>query len=382
MKRKLKSSMALGLSAALMLTSLAGCSVKSTKEDDSASAASSAAAGESAGEEASVSETTADGTVEKATEGSITVYTAFEDDQIDKYLESFKEQYPDIDVEVIRESTGTLIAKVIAEKDNPVADVIWGTSASVLLQLEPYGLIQGYKPEGTDQLDPRFYDSTSEEPLWTGCDVYETAFLVNTQVCEEAGVEVPQSFEDLIDPCYEGMIVMPDPTSSGTGMLSVNGILQIMGEEDGWEYLEALNKNISCYTTSGSKPAKMAAAGECGIGISFGYRCAQLLAEGNPVEVVFPSEGCGWDVEANCLIAKDTINPAAYTFLDWAISDAAMEEYATEYPITGRGIIGDIPEGYSDTPLENLCDLDLAQAAADRDSIIEKFTPLLSGNVE
>lgn len=320
-----------------------------------------------------------EGEVTKATEGSLVVYTAFEDDQIDKYLESFYEQYPDIDLEVIRESTGTLIAKVIAEKDNPVADVIWGTSASVLLQLEPYDLLKGYNPEGIELLDPKFYDSESEEALWTGCDVYETAFLVNTQVCEDEGIPVPTSFADLLDPCYEGQIVMPDPTSSGTGMLSVNGILQIMGEEEGWNYMEELNKNIASYTTSGSKPAKMAAAGECAIGISFGYRCATLLAEGNPVEVVFPSEGCGWDVEANCLINKEEISPAAYTFLDWAISDVAMEKYATEYPITGRGVIGDIPEGYSDTPLENLCDLDLAQAALDRDAIIEKFTPFLSG---
>ena len=316
---------------------------------------------------------------EKATEGSLTIYTAFEDDQIDKYLASFYEKYTDIKVDVIRESTGTLIAKVIAEKDNPVADVIWGTSASVLLQLEPYDLIKGYTPEGADKLDPKFWDSDSDAALWTGCDVYETAFAVNTDVCEEAGVPVPTSFADLTDPQYEGMIIMPDPTSSGTGMLSVNGILQIMGEEEGWNYLNELNKNILNYTTSGSKPAKMAAAGECGIGISFGYRCSTLLQEGNPIEVVFPSEGCGWDVEANCLINKEEINPAAYTFLDWAISDEAMEEYATEYPITGRGVIGDIPEGYSKTPLENLCDLDLAKAAQDRDAIIEKFTPLLAG---
>lgn len=373
MKRKMKSYATLIMSAALALTTFTGCSVKSTKTDETAQGTSSAATS------AAAESTGTDGEVVKATEGSITVYTAFEDDQIDKYIASFKELYPDINVDVIRESTGTLVAKVIAEKDNPVADVIWGTSASVLLQLEPYGIIKGYRPEGTDLLDPKFYDSKDEEPLWTGCDVYETAFLVNTQACEEAGVPIPKSFEDLIDPCYEGMIVMPDPTSSGTGMLTVNGILQIMGEEKGWEYMEALNKNIANYTTSGSKPAKMAAAGECGIGISFGYRCATLLAEGYPVEVVFPTEGCGWDVEANCLIAKDTINPAAYTFLDWAISDVAMEKYATEYPITGRGVIGDIPEGYSETPLENLCDLDLAQAALDRDSIIERFTPFLSG---
>lgn len=380
MKKNWRKYLSLAAVAALTASTLAGCGVKSTDTPESATASSEVVISSTSGESTDEGGTSTESEeIVKATEGSITIYTAFEDDQIEKYLASFKEQYPDIEVNVIRESTGTLVAKVIAEKDNPVADVIWGTSASVMLQLEPYGLIKGYKPEKTELLDPKFYDSDSEAPLWTGCDVYETAFLVNTQVCEKAGVPIPTSFADLLDPCYKGMIVMPDPTSSGTGMLSVNGILQIMGEEEGWAYMEKLNENIANYTTSGSKPAKMAAAGECGIGISFGYRCSTLLAEGNPVEVVFPSEGCGWDVEANCLIAKDEINPVAYTFLDWAISDVAMEKYATEYPITGRGVIGDIPVGYSDTPLENLCDLNLAKAALERDSIIERFTPFLSG---
>lgn len=369
MKKEWKKYLSLATAIALTVSALTGCGVKSTAPD------SSSAAGDTP---SSVAEEIPTELV-KATSGSLTVYTAFEDDQIDKYLTSFREKYPDIKVDVIRESTGTLIAKVIAEKDNPVADVIWGTSASVMLQLDPYGLIKPYKPENVELLDKKFYDSTSETPLWTGCDVLETAFLVNTKVCEEAGVPIPTGFADLLDPCYKDMIVMPDPTSSGTGMLTVNGILQIMGDEDGWNYMKSLNENIASYTTSGSKPAKMAAAGECGIGISFGYRCSTLLAEGNPVEVVFPVEGCGWDVEANCLINKAEIDPAAYTFLDWAISDEAMASYATEYPITGRGVIGSIPVGYSETPLDILCDLDLAKAALERDSIIESFTPFLSG---
>ena len=372
MKKKIKGLMSILLATSMGIALLAGCGVKKLSDDTSASGS---AVSDTA---ASESEAGSEGEIEKATSGTLTIYTAFEDDQIDKYLESFYAKYPDIKVEVIRESTGTLVAKVIAEKDAPVADVIWGTSASVLLQLEPYGLIKGYSPVGIELLDSRFYDSKNEAALWTGCDVYETAFLVNTEICAEKGIPVPHSFEELKNPVYEGLIVMPDPTSSGTGMLTVNGLLSIMGD-DAWTYMNDLNKNIAAYTTSGSKPAKMAAAGECVIGISFGYSCATLLSDGNPVEVVFPTEGCGWDVEANCLINKASVNPCAYTFLDWAISDEAMAKYATEYPITGRGIIGDIPEGYSETPLENLCDLDLSKAALDRDSIIEKFSPLLAG---
>lgn len=379
MKKRMKGMMSVLLAASMGMTLLSGCGVKKIEDVKDTSAQAETPVTETVAETTeTVSASGSSDEIVKADSGSLTIYTAFEDDQIDKYLESFYAKYPDINVEVIRESTGTLVAKVIAEKDAPVADVIWGTSASVLLQLEPYGLIKGYTPEGADLLDARFYDSTSEEALWTGCDVYETAFLVNTKLCEEMDIPVPHSFAELTDPMYEGLIVMPDPTSSGTGMLSVNGLISMMGE-DAWTYMNDLNKNIACYTTSGSKPAKMAAAGECVIGISFGYRCATLLADGNPVEVVFPSEGCGWDVEANCLINKAEINPCAYTFLDWAISDEAMAKYATEYPITGRGVISDIPEGYSETPLENLCDLDLSKAALERDSIIERFSPLLAG---
>ncbi|MBP5453381.1 MAG: extracellular solute-binding protein [Lachnospiraceae bacterium] len=369
MKRTMKRFVPILATSLIGLALLAGCGVKAISKEAEVS--------ETKIESGESSPTESDG-LKKGTEGTLTVYTAFEDDQIDKYLESFYTKYPDIKVDVIRESTGTLIAKVIAEKDAPVADVIWGTSASVLLQLEPYGLIKGYTPEKAELLDKRFYDSENADALWTGCDVYETAFLVNTELCEQNNIPIPHSLSELTDPVYEGMIVMPDPTSSGTGMLTVNGILSMMGD-GAWDYMSDLNKNIAAYTTSGSKPAKMAAAGECVIGISFGYRCATLLADGNPVEVVFPSEGCGWDVEANCLINKSEVNPCAYTFLDWAISDEAMAKYATEYPITGRGVIGEIPEGYSETPLENLCDLNLSKAALERDDIIEKFSPLLAG---
>lgn len=396
---KKKNWITLALAAAVSAGLLTGCGVKSLDETESSasSASEETAAADttevgntessdtessgSASANTSSASASASGDIEKATSGSLTVYTALEDDIIEKYLTSFYEKYPDIELNIVRDSTGTIVAKMIAEKDNPVADVVWGVAATVMLQLDPYDLIQGYTPEGSDLIDERFKDTENEEQKWTGIDVSEAAFLVNTDLCEEAGVPVPQSYEDLLDPQYKGAIVMPDPTSSGTGVLFVNGILQIMGEEDGWAYLTDLNENVVSYTTSGSKPAKMAASGECMIGISMGYRCAQLYQEGNPVEVVFPTEGSGWDVEANCLIKKDEINPVAYTFLDWAISDEAMAAYSTEYPITSRGVIGELPEGYSKTPMENLCELDLVQAATDRDSILDQFSAFLVDKV-
>lgn len=371
--KKRKMYLSLLLTMGMITACFSGCGVKSTSETDGSASKTTS--------DSSSEEMTGDGAVEKGTSGTLTVYTALEDDVIQGYLQSFYEQYPDIELNIVRDSTGTIIAKALAEKDNPVADVIWGTAASVTLQLDSNDLIKAYTPEGADRIDEKFKGADENGELkWTGIDVPEAAFLVNKKECEAAGVPVPTSWNDLIDPQYAGMIVMPDPTSSGTGLLSVNGILQTMGEEEGWEYLEKLNENISMYTASGSKPAKMAADGECVIGLSMGYRCASLYQE-NPDDlvVVFPSEGSGWDVEANCLINKAEINPCAYTFLDWAISDEAMKAYSKEYPITGIGVIGELPEGYSDDPMSNLVEMDLAKAAEDRDAILEKFTPFLSG---
>lgn len=351
---KLKKFGVLGLVGAFLCVSAIGCVGKISDEESSTKKTSSSSEG-------------------TATSGSINVYTALEDDIINDYLTSFKEEYPDIEVNIIRDSTGVIISKLIAEKDNPVADVVWGTAVTSLLELENYDLIEPYTPKGADRLLDQFKDK--EEPLrWAGIEVPEAAMIVNTDECKRLGIEVPKSYADLIKPEYKGLITMPDPTASGTGLLIVNGMLQIMGDE-GWNYLDKLNANISSYESSGSKPAKMAASGEAVIGLSMGYRCVSLKNEGNPVEVVFPEEGSGWDVEANCLIKKDNIKEAAKTFLDWAISDEAMASYVKEYPITAIGGDGSVPEGYNQEPIKNLSDkVDLYDCAENRDKIFSEFT--------
>ena len=108
------------------------------------------------------------------------------------------------------------------------------------------------------------------------------------------------------------------------------------------------------------EPAKLAGTGEYPIGISFGYRAITEQKKGSPVEVVFPTEGSGWDVEANALIKKADMKPAAKEFLDWAITDDAMLEYKKNSPITSvKDDSGAIPEGYAKNPVDQLIKYDL-----------------------
>ena len=349
----MKKIIVMGMIALMTLGTLTGCVTKANAEEGSSTSA-------SAGDE-----------------NVINVYTALEDEQVTDYLEEFKEQNPDVTVNVTRESTGIITSKLLAEKDNPVADVVWGLSATSLLVLAQDNMLEPYEPEGADRILPEFKDS-ADVPSWVGIDAWETAFIVNKEVLKSKGIDtVPKSYEDLLDPKYKGLIAMSNPASSGTGLLTVNGILSLYGDEEGWDYLDKLHENVAVYMHSGSQPAKATAAGEYGIGISFGYRCIQSAEEvGSEIcEAVFPSEGSGWDMEANALIKKENEKEISKSFLDWAISDNVMKKYATNYPIVATGASDNIPEGYSQNPLDQLIpDMDFNKAAKNRESILESWT--------
>jgi len=302
----------------------------------------------------------------------ILVYTALEDDQIPRYLESFKKQYPDITVKIVRDSTGIVTAKLLAEKANPQADVIWGTAATSLLLCDQAGMLEGYAPKGLERVLAEFRDPRNP-PHWVGIDAWETGFCVNTIELKNKNLPMPTSFADLIMPVYRGYLVMPNPASSGTGFLTVAGVLQMMGEKKGWDYLDKLHENMALYTHSGSKPCKMAGTGEFPIGISFGYRGIVQKQKGEPVETVFPKEGSGWDLEANALVKKSAIKAGAKTFLDWAVSDGAMKEYAKSFALVTVPTGQPVPEGYPKDPRKQLIKNDFNWAAKNRDRILEEW---------
>ena len=303
----------------------------------------------------------------------IIVYTALEDDEIPKYLALFKQQHPDITVKIVRDSTGIVTAKLLAEKANPQADVVWGTAATSLMLCKQAGMLEPFAPKGLEKVKPLMRDAATP-PSWVGIKAWETGFCVNTIESEKLKLPRPESFADLTKAVYKGQISMPNPASSGTGFLTVSAVLQMMGEAQGWEYLDKLHANIARYTHSGSKPCRMAGAGEVPIGISFAYRGFMQKQKGEPVETVFPKEGSGWDVEANALIKKAAIKPAAKIFLDWAISEPVMKEYGKIYPVTAYPSGNPIPEGYPKEPEKQLAKNDFDWAAKNRERILAEWT--------
>lgn len=302
---------------------------------------------------------------------SVVVYTAIENEQIADYMKALNKTLPNLDVKMLRLSTGDISARFMAEKDNMQAEVIWGVGATNILIFKTAGLLEPYAPKGLDRIQPLFRDKATP-PAWVGIDIYMSAFCVNTEVTKKNNLPMPASWADLTKPVYKGQVVMPNPASSGTGYLSVASVLQRMGEAEGWKYLDALDKNIAEYTKSGSKPCKDAAAGERAIGVSFEYVALEMKKKGSPVEMVLPKEGSGYEMEANALTKKGAKNTAAKQFLDWAASDEAMALYAKYFAavaVAGMPVPEGLPKDISKVVYPN----DFDWSAKNRDRILAEW---------
>lgn len=300
----------------------------------------------------------------------LTIYAALEDEQVSEYILDFKELYPNIEVDIILDSHGVISSKVISEKDNPQADIIWGLSAINMIDLESKNLLEPYKPKNINVINKKFMDD-NDIPYWIGMNTTETAFIVNYQELDTLGIPIPKSYDDLLKPEYKGLITMPNPASSGTGYFTVSAILQLMGEENGWAYLEKLHENIGVYTHSGSKPSKLAGSGEYPIGISFGYRGIVQMTTGEPVKAIFPIEGSGWDLESIALVKKTTIKEESKIFMEWALSNEAMKLYAKNALVTSIETDVPVTPGYPKNKIEQLIDNDLDWASKNRSNLLK-----------
>jgi len=308
----------------------------------------------------------------KAHAETLSVYTAVEAEDLKKYAARFNEEHPDIKIKWVRDSTGIVTAKLLAEKNNPKADVVWGLAATSLMLLGSENMLQPYAPKGLDKLDPKFRDKANP-PSWTGMDAWVASICVNTVESAKYNLPTPKKWRDLMNPVYKGHIIMPNPNSSGTGFLDVSSWLQLFGEGGGWTFMDGLHQNISRYTHSGSKPCKLAASGEIPIGISFAFRGAKSKAAGAPLDIVIPEEGIGWDMEATAIIKGTKKLKAAKTLVDWSISLKANQMYNEGYAVVAIPGVAKPVKHFPANVGEKMIDNDFEWAANNRKRILTEW---------
>ena len=311
----------------------------------------------------------------------LTVYTALEPEDLSKYAARFNQDHPDVKINWVRDSTGVITARLLAEKANPQADVVMGVAASSLALLDKNGMLEPYKPLNIDAIMSQYRDKKNP-PAWFGMDVWGATVCFNTVEAQKRNIPKPETWKDLTKPVYKGQIVMPHPASSGTGFFDVSAWLQLWGEAEGWKYMDGLHENIGQYTHSGSKPCNMAAAGEYVVGISFEYRANANKAKGAPIDLVFPKEGLGWDLESFAIHKGTKKLEAAQKLANWAASKDAMLLYGKNFAITAQpGVaapLANVPKDYE----ARLVKMDFYTVAESRERVLAEWNKRYSAKSE
>lgn len=269
-----------------------------------------------------------------AKEKVLNLYGSAEPHSIEALAEGF-EKHAGVKVNWIRMSSGEILARLRAEKENPQADVWWGGTLDPHSIAALEGLTESYCPSINDQLDPRFRD-----PLG-GCQVIGVyvgilGFSINKGVLKEKKLPVPKGWEDLLDPRYKGLIGIANPNTSDTALTTLATQVFRKGEEKGeqidedgaLEYMKQLHKNIANYTKSGVAPGILAGRGEIAIGIVFLYDAVYHAEEGYPITPTSPKEGTGYEIGGLNLVKGAPHPELAKQFMDWVVSAEAQETQA------------------------------------------------------
>jgi len=250
----------------------------------------------------------------------LTYYCSAQPDWCELMAAGFEEE-TGIKVNMTRKSSGETMAQIKAEASNPKGDVWWGGTGDPHLQAAEEGLTEAYESPMRGELhDWAIAQAESGGNATIGIYSGALGYGYNEEVLMANNLPVPSCWKDLIKPEYKGHVQMANPNSSGTAYTTLATIVQLFGEEEGFEFMKALHKNINQYTKSGSAPIKAAARGENTIGIVFMHDAVKQAATGFPIKVVAPCEGTGYEIGGMSLI-KDSRNPeSAKKFYDWALT--------------------------------------------------------------
>jgi iron(III) transport system substrate-binding protein len=273
----------------------------------------------------------------------------------------------------LRLSAGEAVNRIRAERNRPQASISYGIGLTSAMALKAEGLLQSYVPNGSADIPAKYKDP---EGFWTGTDLDFIGFATNKTFLAEKGLKAPQSWEDLTKPEYAGQICIGSPATSGTGYAFLTTVLQLMGEQKGWEYLKRFNANVSQYTRSGIGPTQLVGRGEVGIGLLFAHDILGSIAKGFPIEMSLPAEGTGYDLFCALLLKGAPEPEAARAFLDWAVTPESLEILAAsdyyDMPVNPKAKVHDLVKPFETAKLIDF-DFNWAGKPETRQQIIARF---------
>jgi iron(III) transport system substrate-binding protein len=289
----------------------------------------------------------------------ITAYLATTPPIVQGFVQLVKEK-TNVDIKWRFLSCGAINAKLKAEAPNFEADMgIFICIPETFMAkkekwLIPYDSPAWKKvPRQWGLMRPVTY--SDPDNMWYNTNVYGFCLVANKDSLAKKGYKVPESWDDLLDPKWKGQIVMPSPLSSGTAYQMIYTFMTLYafnkgkGEEEGWKFVAALDKNIHHYTEHGGTPTELVGRGEFMLGVTTDQNVLMVQKEGYPLLAKVPKEGIGYE-GIYAFILKGTKNlSTSQKVIDFLASDdfckyMASLGYVTRLPKYPSALYGEIPK--------------------------------------
>ncbi|WP_244910032.1 extracellular solute-binding protein [Eggerthella sinensis] len=247
-----------------------------------------------------------------ANDNTVVIYSCGEGEANELLLEAMHRDLPDYDIRLHYVSTGTCAAKLQNEGTSSEADIVLMLEGGYLRQIQ----------SSLAQLTSYDLDAF-ESDLLDGTSTYlpfrrESACVaVNVGELAARGIAIPETYDDLLDPSYRGLISMANPKSSGTGYNFVKSLVNTRGEDAAFEYFDKLAENVYQFSSSGSGPVNALVQGEALIGFGLTYQAVSEINKGVPIEVLFFEEGSPWTMNGVAVVDGKQDKPAVRAVMDW-----------------------------------------------------------------
>jgi iron(III) transport system substrate-binding protein len=259
---------------------------------------------------------------------SVMLYSSLKDSQLAAIREGFMKKYPHISMDYYTAGTGNVMTKLATEQQagGISADIIWVGDPTNYIDFKKQGLLLPYDSPVAADIPNKFKDP---ERMYMSARLIMLGFVYNTNLVK--GDMIPKTWEDLLKPEFKDNIAMTDPTSSGTTLFTVAGLVQ--NPRYGWEYFEKLKANGIKLENGSSGVVNKAAAGEYKVSVGVDYIARTVMSQGSTIGFSYPENDIPI-IESPIAIIKNTKNPEAAKLLyDFIISEEGQSVLLAEFTL-------------------------------------------------
>ena len=216
----------------------------------------------------------------------VVIYTSAEEYRNEAMQTDLDAKFPNYTIRIEYYSTGDLFNKLMTEGIDTECDIIGEMEYANLDRI--IDLLADLSSYDTSVYSA---DMIPENPRYLPWYRNGGCIAINRIVLSERGLPVPENYTDLLNPVYRGLISMPNPLSSGTGYMFLKSLANTWGEEEAFNYFNALSRNVLSFTSSGSGPVNALKEREAAIGFAMTAQTVSAINDGFPLRIHFFEEG-------------------------------------------------------------------------------------------